>query len=79
MSSHAQRLRHALRLIADTPRGCSVPMLLARGFEAELIAALLESGVAKAEVEAAMVGDHGRRVCRLWLTEAGTRLLAGRY
>jgi len=54
-------------------------MLLARGFEAELIAALLESGVAKAEVEAAMVGDHGRRVCRLWLTEAGTRLLAGRY
>jgi len=79
MSSHAERLRHALKLIANAPRGRSVPMLLAHGFEAELIAALLESGVAKAEVEAAMVGDHGRRICRLWITEAGTRLLVGRY
>ena len=79
MSSHAERLRHALKLIADAPRGCSVAMLLARGFESELIAALLESGVAKAEVEAATVGDHGRPIRRLWITEADARLLVGRY
>jgi hypothetical protein len=59
MSSHAERLRHALKLIADAPRGCSVPMLLAHGFESELIAALLESGVATAEVEAAVVSITG--------------------
>jgi hypothetical protein len=79
MSSNPERLRHALKLIADNSRRCSVPMLLARGFDAELIAALLESGVAKAEVESAMVGGHARRVCWLCVTEAGTRLLMGRY
>jgi hypothetical protein len=78
MSSYAERLRHALKQIADAPQGCSVAMLLAHGFESELIAALLESGVAKAEVEAATVGDHRRPIRRLWITEAGTRLLVGR-
>ena len=53
MPSNAELLRHALKLIADAPRGCSVPMLLAHGFGAEFIAALLKSGVAKAEVERA--------------------------
>ena len=79
MSAYGKRLRHALKLIADSSRGCSVPMLLAHGFEAELIAALVESGVVKADVESAMVGGHARQVRWLCITEAGTRLLVGRY
>jgi hypothetical protein len=79
MASHSDLLRRALKLIAETPRGCSVPTLLARGYGAEFIAALLKSGVAKTEVESVIIGGHARQVRRLWITDAGRRLLVGRY
>jgi hypothetical protein len=79
MASQTDLLRRALKLIAETPRGCSVPTLLAQGFGAEFVAALLESGVAKTEVDTEVIGGHAHQVRRLWITETGRRLLVGRY
>jgi hypothetical protein len=79
MASHSDLLRRALKLIAETPRGCSVPTLLAHGYGAEFIAALLKSGVAKTEVKSEIIGGYARQVRRLWITDAGRRLLVGRY
>lgn len=79
MLSHTRQLRRALELIANTRGGCPAAVLLARGFTAEFIAALLESGVAEAQIESAASGGHTRQIHRLSITQAGRRLLMGRY
>ena len=79
MLSHARQLRRALALIADTRGGCPAAVLLARDFTAEFIAALLASGVAEAQTESAARGGHAHHIHRLRITQAGRRLLMGRY
>jgi hypothetical protein len=54
-------------------------MLLAHGFDAAFVGALIRSGVVEAQVEHAPSGSNTRQPRRLWLTAAGRRLLAGRY
>jgi hypothetical protein len=71
--------RRALEYIATNPDGCTEAMLAAQGIPADVLVELVQSGLAIARRES--VVDENElviEVTRVWITEAGVRVLAAR-
>jgi hypothetical protein len=76
-SSISADQRRALTLLAGSALGCTEAIMLAHGFKAELLAALLREGLATKQPGTIRAG--GRRLGVVWvmITDAGQRALAG--
>ena len=70
--------RRALQLLVDAPLGTTEELLmLARGFDSDILAALLRDGLVTKRPEAIRVGRRTVEVARVRITEAGRRVLKG--
>ena len=78
MPSRAERertqQRRALRLLADAPEGMTEALMMAHGFNSELLVDLCIAGLAIAKVER-MIAGRRTVVVRLKITEAGRQAL----
>jgi hypothetical protein len=81
---HPQRARHLLRaeqrlalaLLANVPHGVTQDLLLlAHGFDSDVIAALVHIGLAKVRRETIKAGGPPIEVVRITITDAGRRAL----
>ena len=79
MPSRAERertqQRRALRLLADAPEGMTEALMMAHGFNSELLVDLCIAGLAIAKVERMIAGRRTVEVVRLKITEAGRQTL----
>jgi hypothetical protein len=79
MPSRAERertqQRRALRLLADAPEGTTEALMMAHGFNSELLVDLCIAGLAIAKVERMIAGGRTVEVVRLKITEAGRQAL----
>jgi hypothetical protein len=67
--------RRALELLAGSAKqGCTEAFLLAHGFTVELLADLVRTGLATAQIERARAGGQ----TRMYITDAGRRALRGK-
>jgi hypothetical protein len=69
--------RRALRLLAGSPLGCTEAILLAHGFKAELLAALVRDGMATTQRGTMRAGKRHIEVVWVTITDAGQRALVG--
>jgi hypothetical protein len=80
MPSRAERerpqQRRALRLLADAPEGTTEALMMAHGFNTELLVDLCIAGLAIAKVERMIAGGRTVEVVRLKITEAGRQALS---
>ena len=67
--------RRALRLLADAPEGMTEALMMAHGFNSELLVNLCIAGLAIAKVERMIAGGRTVEVVRLKITEAGRQAL----
>jgi hypothetical protein len=68
--------RRALELLAGRPSGVTKKLLVvAHGFEGDMIAGLVRTGLATAERETTSVGGKTTEVVRIRITDAGRRVL----
>ena len=67
--------RRALRLLADAPEGMTEALMMAHGFNSELLVDLCIAGLAIAKVERMIAGGRTVEVVRLKITEAGRQAL----
>jgi hypothetical protein len=78
MPSRAERertqQRRALRLLADAPEGMTEALMMAHGFNSELLVDCI-AGLAIAKVERMIAGGRTVEVVRLKITEAGRQAL----
>ena len=70
--------RRALDLITAHPDGCTEAILAAEGIPADVLIELVQSGLAIARNERVGDEDGVIEVTRLWITGAGTGVLAAR-
>jgi hypothetical protein len=64
-----------LELLAGSARrGCTEAFLLAHGFTVELLADMVRTGLATAQIERARAGGQ----TRMYITDAGRRALRGK-
>jgi hypothetical protein len=70
--------RRALQMIADSPDGCAVPMMLAYGCAIAELRRLVRNQLATAVRERAPHAQRTTTVVRLRITHAGRRVLAMR-
>ena len=69
--------REALELLASDPQGATEELLvLAHGFDGDMIAGLIRSGLAMPRRENMKVGDRAVEVVRIRITGAGRDALA---
>jgi hypothetical protein len=72
-------VRHrALELIAAHPDGCTEAILASQNIPADVLIELVRSGLATARIEHVDDEDGVFDVTKLWITEAGMRVLAAR-
>ena len=67
----------ALRLLAGGPHGCTEAIMLAHGFKAELLAALVRDGLASTQPGTMRAGRRQLEVVWIMITDAGHRALTG--
>jgi hypothetical protein len=67
--------RRALRVLAGGPHGCTEASMLAHGFKAELLAALLRDGLATTQPGTIRAGRRQVKVVWVMITDAGHRAL----
>jgi hypothetical protein len=67
----------ALRLLARGPHGCTEAIMLAHGFKAELLAALVRDGLATTQPGTIRAGKRQVKVVWVMITDAGHRALTG--
>ena len=65
-----------LELLASCRDGCPESLLVAHGFSAQQLAALVRDGLATATTERMLAGKTPMAVTRVRITEAGRRALA---
>jgi hypothetical protein len=70
--------RRALEIIAAHPDGCTEAILASQNIPAEVLIELVRSGLATARIERINEEDGVLEVTRLWITDAGTRVVAAR-
>jgi hypothetical protein len=71
--------REALELLADIPRGVTEDLLvLAHGFNSDMIAGLVSTGLATPRRETIQAGGKTPDVVRIRITEAGQEALKAR-
>ena len=69
--------RRALRVLAGGPHGCTEASMLAHGFKAELLAALVRDGLATTQPGTIRAGNRQVNVVWVMITDAGHRALTG--
>jgi hypothetical protein len=70
--------RRALKMLADIPRGVTEDLLLlAYGFDSDMIAGLVRAGLATARRETMRAGGKTTEVVRIRITDAGRRAIEG--
>jgi len=69
--------RRALELLASCRDGCPEALMVAHGFTARQLTALVRTGLATASSERVMAGKKPMEVTRVRITDAGRRALAG--
>jgi hypothetical protein len=66
----------ALEVLADAGLwGSTGPTLLAYGFRTDMLVNLVRDGLATARRETLRMGDRRIRAVRIWITDAGQRVL----
>ena len=70
--------RRALEFIAAHPDGCTEALLAAENIPADILIELVQSGLVIARNERLEDEDGAVETTRVWITEAGERLLAAR-
>jgi hypothetical protein len=68
--------RQALRMLADSPEGCTVPMMLAHGCAVMELRRLVRAQLATAGRERVPRSRPSSSIVRLRITQAGRRALA---
>jgi hypothetical protein len=71
------KARQALELLAVDPHGLAEALLLTYGFTRDLLAGLIDAGLATAQRQRVKVGGRTTEVVRIRITEAGRRALEG--
>jgi hypothetical protein len=67
----------ALRMLAGSPFGCTVAIMLAHGFMFEMLGRLVLSGLATATPGAVQAGGRPVKVTWVRITDLGRQALAG--
>ena len=72
--------RRALGMLAGSPDGCTMSVLLAHGFKDEMLTGLVENGLAKSTPGTVRIGPSLRPIQVIWLTitAEGRKALGGR-
>jgi hypothetical protein len=76
MTKLTDEQRRALRLLAHSPNGCTEAVLMAHGFDLEMLGQLVTDGLADAEARNTMAGRHRTKVIWMHITEAGRKVIA---
>ena len=70
--------RQALEMLADAGAlGCTLDMLIANGFPAEMLADLVRDGLATMQGDTVMLGGRAIEVIRVQITAAGRSAIEG--
>ena len=70
--------RRALELLASSPHGATTKLLVvAHGFEIDMIAGLVRSGLAAEEFDVMKAGGKTIEIVRIRITEAGRKAVEG--
>jgi len=67
--------RRLLQLLASAENGCTANLLVALGFETDLVVGGVRAGLATSQTEPELVGRHAVDVTRVRITGAGRRAL----
>ena len=67
--------RRALIMLAGSPDGVTEPVLLAHGFTTELLAALINAGLATAHADRVGAGGREITVTRVKISDVGRKAL----
>ena len=71
--------RRALELLASCPDGATDTLLMAtHGLTTEMLVDLIRDGLATGRTEQLVIAGHTGKIMRVWITEAGRRVLAKR-
>jgi hypothetical protein len=65
----------ALRLLAENPGGCTVPVMLAHGFSIELLNQLIRAGLVTARTKRVIRGERSIEIVHMKITDAGRQAL----
>jgi len=67
--------RRALELLAASPDGYTEALMLAHGFSTDMMAELVNAGLATATSERSLAGNYRSETTCVRITEAGQRML----
>jgi hypothetical protein len=76
MADLTDEQRRALRILARNPNGCTDAVMMARGFEREILAMLVFDGLVNVEAHETILGRRHMKVFWLRITEAGRKAIA---
>ena len=69
--------RRALELIASRPDGATDTILMATlGLTTEMLVDFIRDGLVTGRTEQLVIAGHTTKIMRVWITEAGRRVLA---
>lgn len=78
MTTLSENQRRLLELLNGAgPRGCPEALVLANGFDIELLAAVVRAGLATVATEIVRAGDRTRAVANVKITDAGRLAIEG--
>ncbi len=78
LSPQPRRALELLKLLARSPHGATTKLLVvAHGFESDMIAGLVRTGLAAEEREVVKAGGKTIEVVRIKITEAGREAIKG--
>lgn len=75
MPEYPAEWRRALDMLARSADGCSASLLSAHGFRPEVIAGLVDSGLAVSRTQRIVAGERPIEVTRFMVTDAGRAAL----
>jgi hypothetical protein len=70
--------RRALKLLAGSPDGCTMSIMLAHGLKPELLANLARGDLATTKPETVHTGGKAIELIRMTITDAGRKAIDGR-
>jgi hypothetical protein len=68
--------RRALRLLASSPDGCTMSIMMAHGLSLIMLAGLVRGGLASTAPQMERAGAQSIEVVRMQITDAGRSVLA---
>jgi hypothetical protein len=78
LATLSQEQRRLLEMLNGAgPRGCPEALVLANGFNIELLTGLVGAGLATVATETVRAGDRMRAVANVKITDAGRRAIEG--